>query len=162
MDNDISCWLLGKFHYFNKRQRGPKDEKDGPLIRAKVMGVRKKGYIEMGTVLSLIHYFYVLKGKDDIRMDYNGTSCGLNDVLRAPHFGLPFVKHTIRSLMPGYLQCDMDIDIGKMFLNFMLHDDLRALSGVDLKHARSEDVNDEAWERTWLGPTNAGAGIGWA
>ena len=98
----------------------------------------------MGTVLSLIHYFYVLKGKDDIQMDYNGTSCGLNDVLRAPHFGLPFVKHTIRSLMLGYLQCDMDIDIGEMFLNFMLHDDLRALSGVDLKHARSEDVNDEA------------------
>jgi len=64
-------FLLGKFHYFNKGQRGPKDEKDGPLIREKVTGVRKKGYIEMGTVLSLIHYFYVPKGKDDIRMVYN-------------------------------------------------------------------------------------------
>jgi hypothetical protein len=143
-------FLLGKFHYFNKGQRGPKDEKDGPLIREKVTGVRKKGYIEMGTVLSLIHYFYVPKGKEDIRMVYNGTSCGLNDMLWAPHFGLPFVKHTVRSLMPGYLQCDMDI--GEMFLNFMLHKDLRALSGVDLKHARSEDVKDEAWERTRPGP----------
>ena len=75
----------------------------------------------MGTVLSLIHYFYVLKGKDDIRMVNNGTSCGLNNVLWAPHFGLSFVKHMVRCLMPGYLQCDMDI--GEMFLNFMLHDD---------------------------------------
>ena len=139
-------FMLGKFHYFNKRQRGPKDEKDGPLIRKKVTGVRKKGYIEMGEVLSLIHYFYVPKGQNDIRMVYNGTSCGLNDTLWAPHFGLPCVRQTVRSLMPGYLQCD--IDIGEMFLNFMLHDDLRALSGVDLKFARSDDVNDEEWERT--------------
>jgi len=70
----------------------------------------------------------------------------LNDTLWAPHFGLPCVRQTVRSLMPGYLQCD--IDIGEMFLNFMLHDDLRALSGVDLKFARSDDVNDEDWERT--------------
>ena len=139
-------FMLGKFHYFNKRQRGPKDEKDGPLIREKVTGVRKKGYIEIGEVLSLIHYFYVPKGQNDIRMVYNGTSCGLNDTLWAPHFGLPSVKQTVRSLMPGYLQCD--IDIGEMFLNFMLHDELRALSGVDLKFARSDDVNDEDWERT--------------
>ena len=143
-------YLLGKFHYFKKPQKGPKEEKDGPLIRKKVTGVRKKGYIEMGTVLSLIHYFYVPKGLDDIRMVYNGTGCGLNDMLWAPHFGLPFVTHTIRSLMPGYLQCD--IDIGEMFLNFLLHNDLRALSGVDLTHSRSEEAGDEAWEHTRSDP----------
>ena len=64
--------------------------------------VRLKNYIEPGTVDSLIHYFYVPKGLKDIRMVYNGTSSGLNDAVWAPHFGLPYVTHTIRSLMPGY------------------------------------------------------------
>ena len=80
------------------------------------MPVRKKEHIDSGYVLSLIHYFYVPKGEDDVRIVYNGTGSGLNDTLWAPHFGLPDVRHTTRSLMPGYFQCDLDI--GEMFLNF--------------------------------------------
>ena len=74
--------------------------------------------------------FYVDKGLTDIRMVYIGTSCGLNNVLWAPHFGLATVNHTLRSLLPGYHQCDMDV--GEMFLNFPLHPIVRPYAGVDL------------------------------
>ncbi len=43
-------------------------------------------------------------------------SCGLNDVLWAPCFGLPMVKQTLRALLPGYCQCDLDV--GEQFLNY--------------------------------------------
>ena len=39
--------------------------------------VRKRGYVRMGEVKILVHYFSVLKGWD-IRMVYNETSIGLN------------------------------------------------------------------------------------
>ena len=111
--------------------------------------------------------FYVPKGEDDIRIVFNGTSSGLNDALWAPHFGLPTVQHTLRSLMPGAHQADLDI--GEMFLNFMLHDSLRQYSGVDLTHLRSEDQSNEEWEaerkklydererwvRNWMGTTDS-------
>ena len=64
------------------------------MIRDKVIPVRRMGYIETGEVCSLAHYFHVPKGPDDIRMVYNGTGCGLNASLWAPHFGLPYVTHT--------------------------------------------------------------------
>lgn len=37
--------------------------------------VRERLYINVGLVLSLMHWFYVLKGDTDIRMVYNGTAC---------------------------------------------------------------------------------------
>lgn len=91
---------------------------------------------------------------------YNGASCGLSDVLWAPHFGLPMVKHTLRSLVPGYYQCDLDI--GEMFLNFLLHEFLKQYSGVDVKDVRLKDLSDEEWgqqrlddwerwARSWMG-----------
>jgi hypothetical protein len=55
-------------------------------------------------------------------MVYSGTSCGLNDVLWAPRFGLPTVKQTLRALLAGYCQCDLDV--GEQFLNFPLRTDL--------------------------------------
>jgi hypothetical protein len=90
----------------------------------KTLKVCKRGYIALGKVSSLTHYFYVPKGDTDIRMVYNGTSWGLNDCLFSPHFGLPTLRHTLRSLMPGYFQADMDI--AEMFLNFNLGPELLA------------------------------------
>ena len=86
-----------------------KIEEDQTKMKNKVEKVRKRLYIDPGTVLSLNHMFYVRKGLNDIRMVYNGTSCGLNLALWAPHFGLPIVQHTLRALLPGYSQCDMDV-----------------------------------------------------
>ena len=58
-------------------------------MKTKLDTVRSRLYIEPGEVTT--HYFSVLKGEADIRMVYNGTSSGLNDILWAAHFGLPVV-----------------------------------------------------------------------
>jgi hypothetical protein len=70
------------------------------LMCKKVVQVRKRGYISSGPVVRGTHYFSVPKGLDDVRTVYNGTSCGLNDVLWAPRFGLPMVKQTLCTLLP--------------------------------------------------------------
>ena len=110
------------------------------MIREKVIPVRRMGYIKTGDVCSLAHYFHVPKGSDNIRMVYNGTGCGLNAALWAPHFGLPYVTHTTRSLMPGY--CQYDLDVRDMFLNFLLHEELKRMSGVDVCWVRSTGPDD--------------------
>ena len=71
-------------------------------MQEKVVKVRKHYHIEPGFVKSLLHFFCVPKGLSDIRMVYNGTGCGLNESVWSPHFGLPTVRNTIRSLLPGY------------------------------------------------------------
>jgi hypothetical protein len=130
-------------------------------MRKKVVQVRKRGYVSAGPVVSGTHYFSVPKGLDNIRMVYNGTSCGLNDVLRTPCFSLPTVKQTLRSLLPGYLQCDLDV--AEQFPNYYLHEDLMQYSGVDVREVCSTDPSDadweaergpgpwERWERNWMG-----------
>ena len=149
-----------KLPAFQVPQAKPRTDRDLELVQAKIIPVRRRGYIGPGPVDSLIHYFYVPKGLDDVRIVYNGTGCGLNEAIWAPHFGLPYVTHTLRSLMPGYFQCDLDI--GEMFLNYLLHDDLKRLSGVDVQHVRSTDPGDKCWEsprinawerwnRSWMG-----------
>ena len=115
-------------------------------MQNKVVPVRLKNYIETGQVDSQIHYFYVPNGPHDIHMVYNGTSSGLNNAVWAPNFGLPFVKHTIRSLIPGYCQCDLYI--GEMLLNFLLNKELQRLSGVEIRHVCSTDPGDAAWEKS--------------
>jgi len=69
-------------------QAKAKDSLKHELMRAKVVQVRQRGYIKPGNVTSGTHYFCVDKGTSDIRMVYNGTSCGLNACLHAPHYGL--------------------------------------------------------------------------
>eukprot|EP00956_Cyclotella_meneghiniana_P007532 scaffold10178_cov23-Cyclotella_meneghiniana.AAC.4 len=156
---------------YTRAQRAPKSEEDRTKVWRKLSKVRERLYINVGLVLSLMHWFYVLKGDSDIRMVYNGTASGINDCLFAPHFGLPILLFVVRSLMAGYFQADMDI--GEMFPNFMLGERLRPYSGVDVSHIRTtegdlrhhlpeplEKIPDwekertrkwERWERNWMG-----------
>jgi hypothetical protein len=115
-------YVTGPFPHFMQPQKGHKDPAKHKLMRAKVVQVCKQGYILPGKVVRGTHYFCVDKGANDIRMVYNGTSCGLNDVLWAPCFGMPTVKQTLRALLPGYCQCDLDV--GEQFLNYSPHSDL--------------------------------------
>ena len=80
---------------FMRGQTKAKDPLKHELMRAKVVQVRQQGYITPGHVTSRTHYFCVDKGSSDIRMVYNGTNCGLNECLHAPHYGLLLVKHTL-------------------------------------------------------------------
>jgi hypothetical protein len=154
-------FLTGPLPVYTKPQKRHRDPVSHELMRAKVVKVRKRGYVSPGVVTSGTHYFSVPKGLDDIRMVYNGTSCGLNDVLWAPRFGLPTVKQTLRALLTGYLQCDLDV--GEQFPIFFLHEELRQYSGVDVREVRSSNPADvqweegrgpgpwERWERNWMG-----------
>jgi hypothetical protein len=90
----------------------------------------------------------------EIRMVYNGTSCGLNPVLWAPWFALPTGDQMIRTLDVGYWGADNDY--GDMFLNFWLHDELQRYCGVDLTTLFPEELEGTGksllWE-TWTRPT---------
>jgi hypothetical protein len=46
----------------------------------------ERGYISKGLVESLMSLFEVPKGLTDIHIVFDGTACGLNDVLWAPCF----------------------------------------------------------------------------
>jgi len=121
-------YTTGAFPIYTALQKKHRDPVQHKLMRKKILEVRKRGYISPGPVLSGTPYFCVPKGVDDVRMVYNGTSCGLNDVLFAPRNCLPTVRHTLRAILPGYHQADLDV--GKQFLNFCLHKSLREFSGV--------------------------------
>jgi hypothetical protein len=134
-------------------------------MRAKVVQVRKRGYIHQGKGVGGTHYFCVKKCLDDILMVYNGTSCSLNDALWGPRFGLLTVNQTFRALLLGYFQCDLDV--GKQFLNYPLHMDLKEYLGVNVRKVRSSNTRDsngeadqrpgpwEIWERNWMGLHNS-------
>ena len=101
------------------------------------------------------------KGRFDVRIVYNRTGCGLHDSVWARHSGLPTVHQTLRSLLPCYSQCALDI--GGMFLNFLLNNSMKEMSGVDVQHVRSKkevgvDWDEkkrpqdfERWCRNWIG-----------
>lgn len=92
--------------------------------------MRKRRYIAPGFVSSLTSFVVVPKGSDDIRMVYDASVSGLNDSIWVPRFPLP----TIRTHLRAVEECTpymADLDVGEMFLNFVLHSDLRALCGVD-------------------------------
>jgi hypothetical protein len=85
------------------------------------------------------------------------------------YFGLPMINYTLRSLLPGYHQADMDV--GEIVLNFILGEEVRPYSGVYVSRVRlsEEDVKQangvpdwwtckenpqrkwERWCRNWMG-----------
>ena len=144
-------YTTGEMPSFKRPQKPARTDEMMEKMRSKVNKVRKRGYIEAGGVCSLTHMFAVPKGITDIRMVYDGTSSGLNKVVWAPHFGLPTLFNTLRGLLPGYYQADLDV--GEMFLCFPLGAEMRPYAGVDVTLI-NENVNEPAaWRegrtRSW-------------
>ena len=109
MRDGVAPQWLGEPLRCTQKQRKQKDPIKWKLERSKILKVRQRGYIAaLLGILSLTSFFSVLKGKDDIRMVYNGTSCGLNKVLFAPWFALPTVIILIRSVDGSTWQADND------------------------------------------------------
>ena len=128
-------------------------------VAEKVCDVRRKEYIAPRKTLSYIDFFAVPKTVDnngnvmEIRMVYNGTSCGLNDCVWAPNFWMPTPHTAARQL--DYNSYMIDIDLGEFFLNFPLHKRIQPHTGIDLKAIRDEAAklgqpveSPEHW--TWL------------
>ena len=139
---------------YKKAQKGTKDSGTRAKIIKKLNKVRTRRYIAPGFVTSLTSFFAVPKGEDDIRMVYDASVSGLNDTIWIPRFPLPTIQTHLRSVQEGTWMADLDI--GEMFLNFVLHSDLRNLSGVDLTEY-TDDVDElgqvlwEVWQRCAMG-----------
>ena len=100
--------------------------------RAKLVKVLKRGYLRPSShkdIQSLMHYFSVPKGDNDIRMVYDGSKSGLNAASFAPWFAVPTSSSLERTVMPHTVQGDNDF--GDMFLNFQLHTEMQKYTGVD-------------------------------
>ena len=67
------------------------NEQEKEHLKLKIKKVTRKGYLEEGYVRSLIHFFAVPKGGNDIRVVYDDTKCGLNKIVWATNFHLPMV-----------------------------------------------------------------------
>jgi hypothetical protein len=146
-------WIKDDLPNYSKKQKVSKEKHIRMKEQEKVQKVRGRRYIVKGKVISITSFFSVPKGKWDIRMVYNGTSCGLNDSVYAPWFALPTVDSHLRAVDIGTYMADCDI--GEMFLNFMLDVNLRAYAGVDLTELFPVDANGnilwERWERMLMG-----------
>ena len=78
---------------------------------------------------------------DDIRMVYDVTRSGLNQVVWAPWFPMPTVLSPLRAVVEGNFTSDCDV--GEIFLNFMLEPKLRPYASVDLTCLFPEEVSAE-------------------
>eukprot|EP00804_Cyclotella_cryptica_P010959 CCRYP_016684-RA/>CCRYP_016684-RA protein AED:0.10 eAED:0.14 QI:0/0/0/1/0.25/0/5/0/1241 len=110
-------------------------------VKEKIMKVVKRKYM-MGTTIplsSLIKYFAVPKGDNDIQIVYDATASGLNECVWAPSFWLPTVDLLLRALDADLWMADRDI--GEMFLNFELHRSAWPFTGVDLQPLADDEGN---------------------
>jgi len=71
------------------------------------------GYLVKRTVQSLVSYFTVPKGEDNVLIVIDGTKSGLNQALWSPTFCLPTMDSLLPTLEPGTWQAN--IDVGEMF-----------------------------------------------
>jgi hypothetical protein len=94
-------------------------------VQAKLSKVQTCGYIEPGFVKSLTGYFPVPKMKRYIRMVYDASKCGLNDLVWAPNFFISSVD-TMVDLLDGNSWM-RDIDLGEMFMDFPLDSKVRPI-----------------------------------
>ena len=137
---------------YRQRQVFHLKEKEMNQLSKKINKVLDRRYLETGYVHSLINYFAVPKGKDDIRIVYDGTKCGLNDCVWAPNFFLPSVDSLL--MYTSTSTWFADLDLGEMFLNYFIDSKLRPYCGVDIsKLAQVDEVNHKwvRWNRTLMG-----------
>jgi hypothetical protein len=107
-----------------------------PDLRAKAKEkiakvLRRRYLVTAGIkIKSLIKYFAVPKGEDDVQMVYNATANKLNDNVWVPLFYLSTIDSPTRAVDgPSWMT---DHDVGDLFFNYQLHRDVVPYTGVDL------------------------------
>ena len=136
----LTPWFRSPMIQWRVPQRQEKDLAIRQSMQQKLELVRKKGYLKCGPVESLTSFFAVPKEEGDIRMVYDGMKSGLNASLWAPWFPLPTMESHIRMVVPGLYMGD--VEVGEMFLNFMLHERVQSFAGVDLTPFFPEELMD--------------------
>lgn len=125
--------------------------------KEKIFKVVKRRYLLMTgiKVKSLIKYFAVPKGEDNICLVYNATSNKLNDCVWMPTFWLPTINLLVRALDKDSWMTDCDV--GDMFLNFQLHKSMNLFTGVDLSSLYKTETEPRpcwaVWDRNLMGFT---------
>ena len=77
-------------------------------------------------------------------MVYDTTKSDLNDTVWDPWFSLPTIDSKLRSVKSDTYMCDCDGS--DIFLNLMLHPEIRSHAGVDLTHFYPEElVKSNRW-----------------
>ena len=152
---------------YTEAQPRHRDKLTKRFVEEKLQKVLDRGYLDNDEIaISLTSYFDVPKGEDDIRMVYDGTKCGLNDSVWVPSFFMPSVQSHLRAVVKGTHMCD--VDVGEMFLNFMVHPSLRKYLGVDmtpyllnLKGLARTQVADSLG-RVWVTWNRIAMGLTWS
>ena len=166
MRDGMMVFFIGDPPEYHEKQPKDKDPQSKILTEEKLQKVVDRGYLDNDQmVVSLTSFFHVPKGAFDIRMVYDGTKCGLDGSVWVPSFFMPTLASHLRAVVEGTHMCD--VDIGEMFLNFMLHPTLRVLCGVDLSNHNIDlkdlDVPIEATEvRKWLAWNRIAMGLKWS
>jgi hypothetical protein len=125
------------------------------MAKLKILKVVKRRYLRTSDVnlKSLIKYFAVPKGEDDIRLVYDAMANRLNECVWVPTFWLPTSNTLVRALDKDSWMTNRDI--GDMFLNFQLHESVMPFTGVDLSllYAGGNEVGPRwaVWDQNLLG-----------
>ena len=124
------------------------------LVADKIDGMSRRFYLESsGHVANLVDYFAVPKGDFDIRVVFDGSSCGLNDTLWAPNFFLPSANAA--SLLLTFQTWMSDMDFGEMFHNFPMEERMRRFAGIEVLESQSSGGGRSTkllrWTRLFMG-----------
>jgi hypothetical protein len=119
---------------------------------AKVL--RRRYLVTIGIAIkSLIKYFAVLKGKDDVRMVYHAMANKLNNCVWVPTFWLPTIDSLARAVNKQMWITDCDVE--DMFLNYQLHRSVMPFTRVDLASLYESDDKVgprwALWDRNLMG-----------
>ena len=150
---------------YAKPQQLSKHPETCERVKQKVNGVCSWGYIKEGGVKSTAGFFDMPKGDSDIRMVYDATKSDLNAALWTPNFFFPTIDSILRNADEE--TWFVDIDLGEMFLNYWLDEELRPYAGVDItllgervvlpdcsvqfRDSKFKKKLWEQWERTLMG-----------
>ena len=106
---------------WTKAQEGQDDPRSSRTVAGKLEGMANRRYLEVGHVSSSLDFFAVPKGDSDIRVVFDGSSCGLNLALWASNFFLPPLASSAVMLL-SFNTWMADMDFGEMFHNFPMED----------------------------------------
>jgi hypothetical protein len=124
-------------------------------VKEKIFKVVKRRYLLTSgiKVKSLIKYFAVPKGEDDICLVYDATANKLNNCVWVPTFWLPTIDSLVRALDKDSWMTDRDV--GDMFLNFQLHESVKPFTGVNLSSLYESEAETgprwAVWDQNLMG-----------